>query len=66
MLFFSYFLLKGKVQGFYVDRNLNITKEVSSEDLNEKMKSIFSSREEMEIFNKSLADELFTDDKKED
>tara|TARA_R110000787_G_scaffold81179_1_gene176162 strand:- start:124 stop:627 length:504 start_codon:yes stop_codon:yes gene_type:complete len=58
--------LKGKVQGFYVDRNLNITKEVSSEDLNEKMKSIFSSREEMEIFNKSLADELFTDDKKED
>ena len=58
--------LKGKVQGFYVDRNLHITKELSTEDLNEKMKAIFSTREEMEAYNKEISDDLFGDDKKED
>ena len=38
--------LKGKVQGFYVDRNLTLTKELSAEDLNEKMRSMFQTREE--------------------
>jgi len=58
--------LKGKVQGFYVDRNLTITREVTTEDLNDKMRNIFKSKEDMEVFNKSLADELFEDDKKDD
>jgi len=58
--------LKGKVQGFYVDRNLSITKEISSEDLDEKMKSIFPTRKEMDLFNKELADDLFSEDEKED
>ncbi len=56
----------GKVQGFYVDRNLSITKEISSEDLDEKMKSIFPTRKEMDLFNKELADDLFSEDEKED
>ena len=56
--------LKGKVQGFYVDRNLTLTKELTSEDLHEKMKSMFQSREEYDLMNESLAEELFGKEKK--
>ena len=56
--------LKGKVQGFYVDRNLTLTKELSSEDLHEKMKSMFQSREEYDLMHESLAEELFGKEKK--
>ena len=51
--------LKGKVQGFYVDRNLTLTKELSQEDLNDKMTELFKTREEFEAMHKSLAEELF-------
>jgi len=51
--------LKGKVQGFYVDRNLTLTKELSSDDLHDKMKDIFKTREEYEAMHESLAEELF-------
>ena len=51
--------LKGKVQGFYVDRNLTLTKELSQEDLNDKMMEMFKTREEFEAMHKSLAEELF-------
>ena len=30
--------LKGKVQGFYIDRNMTLTKEVTPDELNQKMK----------------------------
>jgi len=51
--------LKGKVQGFYVDRNLTLTKELSDDDIHQKMKDIFKTREEYDAMHKSLADELF-------
>ena len=56
--------LKGKVQGFYVDRNLTLTKELSSEDLHDKMKTMFQSREEYDAMNDSLREELFGEEKK--
>ena len=56
--------LKGKVQGFYVDRNLTLTKELSSEDLHDKMKTMFQSREEYDAMNDSLREELFGKEKK--
>ena len=48
-----------KVQGFYVDRNLTLTKELSDDDIHQKMKDIFKTREEYDAMHKSLADELF-------
>lgn len=51
--------LKGKVQGFYVDRNLTLTKELSAEDLNDKMKSMFQTREEYDAMHESMGEELF-------
>ena len=56
--------LKGKVQGFYVDRNLTLTKELTNDDIHEKMKDIFKTREEYEAMHKSLAEELFGPDGK--
>ena len=56
--------LKGKVQGFYVDRNLTLTKELSSEDLHDKIKTMFQSREEYDAMNDSLREELFGEEKK--
>ena len=38
--------LKGKVQGFYIDRNMTLTKEVTPDELNQKMKDMFPTREE--------------------
>ena len=38
--------LKDKVQGFYVERNLTLTKELSEEDIYIQMQSMFRSREE--------------------
>ena len=51
--------LKGLVQGFYIDRNINITQELTNEQLNEKMKKTFATREEYEAFNESLTEELY-------
>jgi|TARA_E500000318_G_C3458769_1_gene171769 hypothetical protein len=56
--------LKGKVQGFYVDRNLTLTKEMTQEDLNQKMTDMFRTREEFEAMHESLAEELFGKPKK--
>ena len=51
--------LKGKVQGFYIDRNMTLTKEITPEELNDKMKNMFPSREEYEAMHKQMADELY-------
>ena len=57
--------LKGKVQGFYIDRNMTLTKEVSEVDLNDRLKDMFQTKEEFEAMNKAMAEELFgTDIKK--
>ena len=61
--------LKGKVQGFYIDRNMTLTKELSETDLNERLKEYFPTREAYDEMNKSMAEELFgplKDAKKED
>ncbi len=64
--------LKGKVQGFYIDRNMTLTKEITEEDMSAKMKEMFPTREEFEAINKSMAEEMFgplknaKDDKKEE
>lgn len=56
--------LKGKVQGFYVDRNLTLTKELSEEDLNDQMRATFKTKEEFDALNEGLREELFGKEKK--
>jgi hypothetical protein len=51
--------LKGKVQGFYIERNMTITKELTGEELNQKMKDMFPTREDYEQMHKAMALELF-------
>jgi hypothetical protein len=56
--------LKGKVQGFYVDRNLTLTKELTNDEIHNQMKTMFKSKEEYDAMNESLREELFGDEKK--
>ena len=58
--------LKGKVQGFYIDRNMTLTKEITEEDMSAKMKEMFPTSEEFEAINKSMAEEMFGPMKKAD
>ena len=58
--------LKGKVQGFYIDRNMTLTKELSEEDITQQMKSMFNTREEYEAAHEGLAEELFPSKKAKD
>ena len=51
--------LKGKVQGFYIDRNMTLTKELTETDLNQRLKDMFPTREDYDAIHKSMADELF-------
>ena len=51
--------LKGKVQGFYIDRNMTLTKEVSETDLNGRLKDMFQTKEEFEAMNKAMTEEIF-------
>lgn len=56
--------LKGKVQGFYVDRNLTLTKELTNDEIHDQMKTMFKSKEEYDAMNDSLREELFGGEKK--
>ena len=56
--------LKGKVQGFYIDRNMTLTKEITEEELNERMRKMFGSKEEYEQLAKAMTDEIFGKDDK--
>ena len=51
--------LKGKVQGFYIDRNMTLTKEVSETDLNGRLKDMFQTKEEFEAMSKAMTEEIF-------
>ena len=42
---------------------MTLTKELSEEELNDKMRSIFESKEEYEKVTKALTDEIFGKDK---
>lgn len=55
--------LKGKVQGFYVDRNLTLTKELTNDEIHDQMKTMFKSKEEYDAMNDSLREELFGGEK---
>jgi hypothetical protein len=54
--------LRGKVAGLYVERNLTLTKELSEDDLHEKMKNLFPNKEVFKENNDKLMKELFPDD----
>ena len=58
--------LRGKVAGLYIDRNITITKELSEEELNDKIKTIFPDRETFMASNEALAKDMFGEDWKED
>ena len=51
--------LKGRAQGFYVDRNITMTKEITEDDLDEKIKRMFPERGMFEEVNLKLADKIF-------
>ena len=51
--------LKGRVQGFYIDRNMTLTKEVTTDELNQKMKDLFPTREDYELMQKEMSEDLF-------
>jgi phage terminase small subunit len=57
--------LRGKVAGLYVDRNLTITRELSENELNDKIKTIFPDKEAFIEGQKSMMQDLFPDDSKE-
>jgi len=50
--------LKGKVQGFYVERNLNLNAEVSRDDSRERIRRMYD-REEYEAYSKAEIEEIF-------
>jgi len=62
--------LKGRAQGFYVDRNITMTKEITEGDLDEKLKRMFPDREMFAKVNMQIADKIFgvqtEDDKKKE
>ena len=58
--------LRGKVAGLYIDRNITITKELSEEELNDKIKTIFPDRETFMASNEALAKDMFGEDWEED
>ena len=50
--------LKGKVQGFYVERNLNLNVEQNQTDTRERIKRMYD-REDYETFIKGQINEIF-------
>lgn len=54
--------LRGKVAGLYVERNLTLTKELTEDEIKEKMKAIFPDKESMLQGQKELMKDLFPDD----
>ena len=58
--------LRGKVAGLYIDRNITITKELSEQELNDKIKTIFPDRETFMASNEALAKDMFGEDWEED
>ena len=58
--------LKGRAQGFYVDRNITMTKEISEDGLDEKLRSMFPDRKMFTEVNMKLADKIFGVETEED
>ena len=49
--------LRGKVAGLYVEKQMVMKAELTSDELNSKWKSLFKNREEMEYLNQSMMEE---------
>jgi hypothetical protein len=58
--------LKGRAQGFYVDRNITMTKEITEGDMDEKLKRMFPDREMFAQVNMQIADKIFGKQTEED
>ena len=54
--------LRGKVAGLYVERNLTLTKELTEDDLHQKMKDLFPNKELFEQSHTDLMNELYPED----
>ena len=57
--------LRGKLAGLYIERNLTLTKELSKEDVEEKMKQIFPDKESFLQGQQDLMTDLFPENKDE-
>ena len=51
--------LRGKVAGLYIDRNITLTKELSEEEIEVKLKNIFPDRESFMASQEELAKDMF-------
>ena len=51
--------LRGKVAGLYIDRNITLTKELSEEEIEEKIKHIFPDRASFMASQEELAKDMF-------
>jgi len=51
--------LRGKVAGLYVEKQMVMKAELTSDELNSKWKSLFKNREEMEYLNQSMMEEVW-------
>jgi len=51
--------LRLKLAGLFIEKHMIATKELSEDELNEKWKTLFSNREEMELAHNSLMDEVW-------
>ncbi len=55
--------LRGRVSGLYIERQMTLHKELSTEDLHDKMKQIFPSKAHFLKEQQNLMNEIFPDDK---
>ena len=51
--------LRGKVAGLYVEKQMVMKAELTSDELNSKWKSLFKNREEMEYLNQSMMEDVW-------
>ena len=58
--------LRGKVAGLYIERNLTLTKELTEDEINDKIKTIFPDKETWMASQAAMAKELFPDEDDKD
>jgi hypothetical protein len=57
--------LRGKVQGFYVEKQMLLKKELTEEELEEKIKQLFENEEEYNAANEAFAKKIFPKEDKD-
>ena len=57
--------LRGKIAGLYIERNITLTKELTEEEIDKKMKAAFTTTEEIDALGEYLKQELFPTEKKD-